>query len=148
MARAGSSTVAASSVQGWVMQHLIAFVASRRINPAPLRRLFGRTRFEAPDIRVSAALTEHGWRLASSLAGDDALGIHLAESLPRGALDLVEYALRTSPSLENGLGRLARYGRLLSDRVAARTHEKGSGLLLIVHDTGTTPLHPARTEFA
>ena len=56
--------------------------------------------------------------------------------------------LRSSPSLGQGLDRLARYGRLLSDRVAARTHRKGESLLLLVHDTGTTPLHPARAEFA
>ena len=42
------------------------------------------------------------WRLAASLTGDEALGIHLAESLPRGALDLIEFALRASPSLEKG----------------------------------------------
>src|SRR4029453_8498139 len=43
---------------------------------------------------------------------------------------------------------LARYGRLLSDRVAARTHREGDSLLFLVHDTATTPLHAARTEFA
>ena len=32
--------------------------------------------------------------------------------------------------------------------MAARTHRKGEGLLLLVHDTATTPLHPARAEFA
>jgi AraC-like DNA-binding protein len=91
---------------------------------------------------------EKAWRLAATLTCDDALGIHLAESLPRGALDLIEYALRSSPSLGQGLDRLARYGRLLSDRVAARTHAKEESLLFLVHDTATTPLHSARTEFA
>jgi AraC-like DNA-binding protein len=93
-------------------------------------------------------VTETAWRLAATLTRDEALGIHLAEALPRGALDLIEYALRSSPSLEKGLDRLARYGRLLSDRVAARTHREGGGLLFLVHDTASTPLHPARTEFA
>ena len=98
--------------------------------------------------RVPEAVTETAWRLASTLTCDDALGIHLAESLPRGALDLIEYALRSSASLENGLDRLARYGRLLSDRVAVRTHRKKESLLFLVHDTATTALHPARAEFA
>jgi AraC-like DNA-binding protein len=88
------------------------------------------------------------WRLAASLTRDQALGIHLAESLPRGALDLIEYALRSSSSLGHGLDRLARYGRLMSDRVAARIHREGESLLFLVHDTATTPLHPARSEFA
>jgi hypothetical protein len=101
-----------------------------------------------PNVRVPEAVTEKAWRLAATLTCDEALGIHLAESLPRGALDLIEYALRSSPSLGNGLDRLARYGRLLSDRVAARTHRKEQSLLFLVHDTAATPLYPARAEFA
>ena len=46
--------------------------------------------------------------------------VHVAESLPRGGLDLIEYAVRSSASLGSGLERLAHYGHVLSDRVAAR----------------------------
>ncbi len=119
----------------------------------PRQRLAYSPAFRADEARRSQrsrprGVAETAWRLAATLTCDDALGIHLAESLPRGALDLIEYALRSSPSLGKGLDRLARYGRLLSDRVAARTHRKGEGLLLLVHDTATTPLQPARAEFA
>ena len=93
-------------------------------------------------------MTETAWRLAATLTQDEALGIHIAESLPRGALDLVEYPLQSSSYLGSGLDRLARFGRLLGDRVAARTHRKGDSLLFLVHDTATTPLSPARAEFA
>ena len=148
MGRGHRRAVIAPSVQGWVLPHLIAWVESRSVNASPIRRLFGRTRLEDPNVRVPEAVTERAWRLAATLTRDEALGIHLAESLPRGALDLIEYALRSSPNLGKGLDRLARYGRLLSDRVAARTHRKGEGLLFLVHDTATTPLHPARAEFA
>ena len=131
-----------------VLQHRVAWVESRNISAAPIRRIFGRTRLDDPNTRVPEAMTETAWRLAATLTSDEALGIHLAESLPRGALDLIEYALRSSRSLESGLDRLARYGRLVSDRVATRTHRNEESLLFLVHDTGTTPLHPARTEFA
>ncbi len=140
--------VIAPSVQGWLLPHLIAWVESRGANASPIRRLVGRTRLLDPSVRVAEAAAETAWRLAATLTRDDALGVHLAESLPRGALDLIEYALRSSPSLGQGLDRLARYGRLLSDRVAARTHRKEQGLLFLVHDTATTPLYPARAEFA
>jgi AraC-like DNA-binding protein len=148
LGRGQRRAVIAPSVQGWILPHLIAWVESRRVSASPIRRLFGRTRLDDPNVRVPEAVTETAWRLAATLTCDDALGIHLAESLPRGALDLVEYALRSSPNLGKGLDRLARYGRLLSDRVAARTHRKGEGLLFLVHDTATTALHPARAEFA
>jgi Arabinose-binding domain of AraC transcription regulator, N-term len=143
-----ANAVIAPSVQGWVLPHLIAWVESRGVNASPIRRLFGRTRLMDPNVRVPEAVTEKAWRLAATLTCDEALGIHLAESLPRGALDLIEYALRSSASLGKGLDRLARYGRLLSDRVAARTHAKEESLLFLVHDSATTPLHPARAEFA
>ena len=133
--------VIASSVQGWVLPHLIAGVESRDVNAEPIRHLFGRTRLDDNRVRIPEAVTDTAWRFAATLTRDEALGIHLAESLPRGALDLIEYALRSSPSLEKGLDRLARYGRLLSDRVAARTHRKDESLLFLVHDTATTPLH-------
>lgn len=141
-------SVIASSVQGWVLPHLIALVESRKIDAAPIRRLFGRTRLDDPNVRVADAVTDTAWRLAATLTHDDAFGIHLAEALPRGALDLIEYALRSSRSLETGFNRLARYGRLLSDRVAARTHREGESLLFLVHDAATMPLHAARAEFA
>ena len=63
--------------------------------------------------------------MAAAATRDPALGVHLAESMPRGALDLVEYAFRSSASLGVGLERLARYGRVLSDCVAARTEDNG-----------------------
>ena len=91
---------------------------------------------------------ETAWRLATTMTGDAAIGVHVAEALPRGALDLVEYAFRSSATLAAGLERLARYGRVLSDRVAARMEAQGEGLLLLVRDTGSTVLHPGRAEFA
>ena len=85
----------------------------------------------------------------ATFTGDALIGVHVAESLPRGALDLVEeHAFRSSASLAAGLERLARYGRVLSDRVAARMETHGEGLLLLVRDTGRTALHPGRAEFA
>ena len=101
-----------------------------------------------PDLRVPEASVEAAWRLAATLTHDDAVGIHLAEWLPRGALDLVEYAIRSSASLATALERLARYGRVLSDRVSARIDENGEGLQLLVRDTGRTALHPGRVDFA
>jgi AraC-like DNA-binding protein len=101
-----------------------------------------------PDVRVPEASAEGAWRLAATLTQDAAIGVHIAESLPRGALDLVEYAFRSSASLAAALERLARYGRVLSDRVSARVDARGAGLLLLVGDTGQTLLHPGRAEFA
>ena len=101
-----------------------------------------------PDLRVPEASVEAAWRLAATSTHDPAVGVHLAEWLPRGALDLVEYAFRSSASLAAGFERLVRYGRVISDRVAVRLDANNESLLLQVRDAGNTPLHPARAEFA
>ena len=135
-------------MQAWLLPHLIAWVESQAFDGASIRRLFGLADLTDPDLRLPEASVEAAWRLAATLTHDEAIGVHVAESLPRGALDLVEYAFRSSASLAAGLERLARYGRVLSDRVAARMEAQGEGLLLLVRDTGSTALHPARAEFA
>ncbi len=136
------------SVQGWVLPHLIAWVEKQGFDGTSIRRLPGLADLTDPDLRVPEASVETAWRLATTFTGDAAIGVHVAESLPRGALDLVEYAFRSSASLAAGLERLARYGRVLSDRVAARMETHGEGLLLLIRDTGSTALHPGRAEFA
>jgi AraC-like DNA-binding protein len=135
-------------VQAWLLPYLIAWVESQAFDGASIRRLPGLADLTDPDLRLPEASVEAAWRLAATLTHDEAIGVHVAESLPRGALDLVEYAFRSSTSLAAGLERLARYGRVLSDRVAARMEAQGEGLLLLVRDTGSTALHPARAEFA
>jgi hypothetical protein len=87
-----------------------------------------------PDLRVPEASVEAAWRLAATLTHDDAIGVHLATWLPRGALDLIEYAFRSSASLATGFERLAR--------------ANDEGLLLLFRDAGSTALHPGRPEFA
>jgi AraC-like DNA-binding protein len=135
-------------VQAWVLPHVIAWVENQGFDSTPIRRLPGLADLTDPDARVPESTAEAVWELAAALTQDPVIGVHVAESLPRGALDLVEYAFRSSASLAAALERLARYGRVLSDRVAARMDSRGDGLLLLVRDTGSTPLHPGRADFA
>lgn len=136
------------SVQGWVLPYLIGWVEQQGIDATSIRKLPGMADLTDPDLRVPEASVEAAWRLATTLTHDDALGVHLATWLPRGALDLIEYAFRSSASLAAGFGHLARYGRVLSDRVAARMDANAEGLRLLVGDAGSTALHPGRAEFA
>jgi AraC-like DNA-binding protein len=137
-----------ATVQGWILPHLIAWVDTQGADSSEIRALPGLQRIDDPDLRVPESTTERAWAIASSVTGDEALGVHVAESIPRGALDLVEYAFRASSSMAVGLSRLARYGRVISDRVSAQMTATGDGLMLAVRDVAATPLHPSRVEFA
>lgn len=132
----------------WALPHLIACVDAQHVDSQPLRHLPGFDHLEDPDGRVPDASVDRAWRVAAELTEDDAIGIHVAESIPRGALDLVEYAFRSSASVAAGLTRLARYGRIISDRLSARVEATGGGLQFIVRDAVSTPIHQARIEFA
>jgi AraC-like DNA-binding protein len=139
---------AGPSVLGWLLPHVIAQVAAQGCDAGPLQRLLTERNLNDPDLRVPESTAHEVWKQAVRITRDAALGLHVAESLPRGALDLIEYAFRSSNSLGVGLERLARYGRVLSDRVAARAQAEGEDLLLIVSDAGAGPLHTARAEFS
>jgi len=97
---------------------------ARGFDAAVLRQLLSSTDFSDPDARVQESTVEEAWQFAGGISRDEALGVHVAEWLPRGALDLVEFAFRSSASLGSGLERLAHYGRVLSDRVAAGTNDR------------------------
>lgn len=135
------------SVQAWALPHLIACVEARGFDAAGIRAVPGLSSLDDPDARLPEVAVETAWRTAAAITNDDALGIHVAESLPRGAIDLVEYAFRSSPSLTAGIERIARYGRLLSDRLSLRIQPGDHGALILLRDTFTTVAHPARTEF-
>jgi hypothetical protein len=84
-------------------------VTASGYDAGPIRQLPGlRGRnLDDPDGRIPDETAREAWRLAATITADPALGLHLAQSLPRGTLDLVEYAFRSSLTLAVGLLRLA-----------------------------------------
>jgi AraC-like DNA-binding protein len=137
------------SVLGWVVPLLAAYVKEQGYDPDPILQLEGiRGRdLKDPDVRVPESASREAWRLAMTITRDEAIGLHVAQWLPRGALDLIEYAFRTSATLGEGLNRLARYGRLVNDRLAAHVVRAGPGVRFLVGASDARPLPPQRAEF-
>jgi AraC-like DNA-binding protein len=140
----------AHSALGWLMQPLIAYVTDTGHDARPILQLPGlRGRnLDDPDGRIPDETARDAWRLAATITADAALGLHLAQSLPRGSLDLVEYAFRSSPTLGAGLLRLARYGRLLNDRLAGELFRTPQEVRLLLGDGSGPPAYPQRAEFS
>jgi len=138
------------SVLGWVVPLLAAYVKELGHDEAPILQLTGiRGRdLKDPDIRVPEAASREAWRLAMAMTGDEAIGLRIAQWLPRGSLDLVEYAFRTSARLSDGLERLARYGRLINDRLAVHALHTEPGVRFLIGEADARPLHPRRAEFS
>ncbi len=91
-----------------------------------------------PDARITLALETQLWDEAARLTGDDAFGLHAAEGIRQGSFDVLDYAVRTAPTLRAALERLARYNRLVHDAAVFSLHERageraGDDLVRIEH---------------
>ena len=85
-----------------------------------------------PDARIALAMEEALFDEGARLCGDDAFGLHCAELLPPGAFDVLDYAVRTAPTLRVALDRLVRYNRIVHDAAEFRLLPRG-GVLRIEH---------------
>lgn len=56
------------------------------------------------------------WEMAAEAAGDACFGVHVAERLPTGDYDVVEYIMSAAPTAGEGLTRMTEYVRLIYDR--------------------------------
>jgi AraC-like DNA-binding protein len=86
---------------------------------------FDPARAEDPDARIPLALETALWDEASRRTGDDAFGLHAAERLSTGAFGVLDYLLRTAPTVRALLDRLARYNRLAHDVAVVSVIERG-----------------------
>ncbi len=68
-----------------------------------------------PDAHIPLALETRLWDEAAARSDDAAFGLHAARGLAPGTFDVLDYAVRTAPTLRASLDRLARYNRLLHD---------------------------------
>jgi AraC-like DNA-binding protein len=78
------------------------------------------------EVRLPHEVALGVWHRAVGLSGDDALGIHAAESVRPGAFDVLDYTLRSSATLGEAWERLTRYYRLLHDAAQVRLTEEGA----------------------
>ncbi|HEU4405815.1 MAG TPA: AraC family transcriptional regulator [Polyangiaceae bacterium] len=96
---------------------LLALLQSRGVDVGELTR-----RFALPEGAVGAAEVALPvgklcalFDAAERAAGDPCLGLRAAAEFPRGAWGLAEFCGRSSPSLREGLRRIARYAALCDD---------------------------------
>lgn len=68
-----------------------------------------------PDGRVPHELAIALWEELPRRTRDDAFGLHLAQQVPRGAYDVLDYAMRHAATLGDGYRAFLRYQRLVHD---------------------------------
>jgi AraC-like DNA-binding protein len=60
------------------------------------------------------------WEAAADAAGDPSFGVHVAEALPSGALDVLDYVISAEATAGASFSRLIRYVRLVHDAAKLR----------------------------
>jgi AraC-like DNA-binding protein len=80
---------------------------------------------------VQGSAADRWLDLAAERLGDPALGITLARRIPIGGLGLVDYALCTSATLRDALGRVARHYGVATQRVKLSLVDRGAHTALL-----------------
>ena len=101
-----------------------------------------------PDARIPVDVENALWDAAARATGDPLFGLHAAQAVTRGAFDVLDYAVRTAPTLRTALERLVRYNRLFHSHAAFTLEEHGD-LVRIEHAFLAPGRAPARhaTDF-
>jgi AraC-like DNA-binding protein len=90
---------------------------------------------EDPDARIPLRVESALWDHAAELSGDGAFGMHTALTLAPGTFDVLDYAIRTAPTLRDALQRFARYNRIVHDVAVVQLLER-SGQVRVEHSLG------------
>lgn len=83
-----------------------------------------------PDARVPMTAGLRFLAAAGAATGDDDLGLHLAQAAEVGSFDVAFYAMVSSPTLGDGLERVARFQRLIHDTSRVSLAVEGSQAVL------------------
>jgi len=102
----------------------------------------------SPGSRVPHATAMRLWELAVEATGDRQLGLHVAQQVEPGVMDLIEYLARVSRTLGEALARTSAYFRLLHDRVEFAVESDAEHAILRNLVPPGLEAHPAYVENA
>jgi AraC-like DNA-binding protein len=89
--------------------------------------------------RVGVAAAVQAWKRCTRRLGDPHFGLTMAESLPVGAVGLLELLIMSSADVGDGLGRVARYSTLLSDTERVTLTVQGDEARVRFHNCNDIP---------
>lgn len=78
------------------------------------------------DARIPLHVEDRLWQQAAQACGDSLFGLHAAQGVRAGRLDVLDYVVRTALNLLESLQRLTRYSRLLHDVAGFALVPRGS----------------------
>lgn len=100
----------------------VAALEARGVDPEASIRAAGLTRdaLASVESRLPYLGVRALWEAAASAAGDPSFGVHVAEALPSGGLDVLDYVISAEATAGASFSRLLRYVRLVHDAAKLR----------------------------
>jgi AraC-like DNA-binding protein len=122
------SSIATTSQMQWRL------IKSYGIDPAPLFTEAGLdpAKWNEPGARFDEAKLDHLWVIASELTGDPCIGLRAGAFVSPASLHALGFAWLASDTLADGLTRLVRYFRLLSEAIELELTVSGDECRLAV----------------
>lgn len=110
----------ARSESGLAVRALLPVLEGLRALGLDVRTLLRASRIDDallrdPEARIPLGAMMTIWSDAAAARGDDAIGLHVAESAPFDSFDVHAYAVLSSSTLRDGYERSSRYQRLIHD---------------------------------
>lgn len=128
---------------------VVAFAESRGASLSAQLAASGvaRSSLADADARIALSVEEAIWSAAAQACSDPQFGLHAAQAIRPGMFHVLDYVVRTAPTMREALLRLARYNRLLHDLATFEVQEL-SDCVRVVHGFGDdTPASPHAAEF-
>jgi AraC-like DNA-binding protein len=100
---------------------------------------------EQSDARIPAAVFFRALEGAIARTGDSCFCLHAADRIPLGTLEVVDFAMKSSPTIGEALSRAARYAALVDDACEIRLAISSSVVRLVARRTAS-PSPRAATE--
>jgi AraC-like DNA-binding protein len=96
---------------------VVRALEGRGLDPARALRAaaLSREALASIEVRLPHENVARLWEAAAESADDPAFGVHVAEALPSGEYDVIDYVLSKAPTLGEGLASLTKYIRLIYD---------------------------------
>ena len=131
-----------------VVRALAAALASAGADPRALLDEVGvpPEALDRPEARLPASVVFRAIERAADLTRDELFCLRAADAIPIGALETLDFAMRSSATIGDALGRAARYYALVDDRTELSA-ERAGDVARLVGRNRTIPAAPrAATE--
>jgi AraC-like DNA-binding protein len=97
-------------------------------------------RLDEPDARLEFDEFEQVLAAAVAMTGDEALGLHIAEHMPEGAVDLLGHMAAHAPTMRDAIKTASQFVGLGMDGLALTARDEGDALVVRYAFPRSTPL--------